>query len=233
MAGWENLPAIWKDGNAMGVFSGLLDLLFPPRCVFCRKILKADESGMCRKCSVSISRTQNGGAQSGEFFSVCVSPLYYEDSVREAILRFKFNDFTVYADVFGKLMAECIEENLKGSYDIITWVPLSRKRLKKRGYDQAMLLAMSAALKLDDVAVELLRKHTDVPAQSGVGSAEKRRANISGVYEVVDEELVRGKRILLIDDIITTGSTLSECSKTLKYSGAEEIVCCTLARTRE
>ena len=96
-----------------------------------------------------------------------------------------------------------------------------------------MLLAMSAALKMDDVAVELLYKNTDVPAQSGVGSAEKRRANISGVYSVADEELVRGKRILIIDDIITTGSTLSECAKTLKYSGAEEVLCCTLARTRE
>ncbi|MEG0036246.1 MAG: phosphoribosyltransferase family protein, partial [Oscillospiraceae bacterium] len=94
-------------------------------------------------------------------------------------------------------------------------------------------LAMAAALKLDDVAVELLYKHTDVPAQSGVGSIEKRRANISGVYSVRDEELVRGRRILIIDDIITTGSTLSECAKTLKMFGANEVVCCTLARSRE
>jgi len=217
----------------MGVFSGLLDLFFPPRCAFCRKILKSDESGMCRKCSVSISRTHGGGTQSGDFFSTCVSPLYYENNVRDAILRFKFNDATVYAGLFGKFLADSIRENLSGRYDIITWVPLSTKRLKKRGYDQAMLLAMSAALKLDDVAVELLRKHADVPAQSGVGSQEKRRANISGVYSVVDEELVRGRRILLIDDIVTTGSTLSECAKTLKYSGATEIVCCTLARSKE
>ncbi len=217
----------------MGIFSGLLDLIYPPRCAFCRKVLKSGESGMCAKCCNTVSRTRNGGAQSGEFFSSCVSPLYYENEVRDAILRFKFNDATAYAPLFGEFMADCIEENLKGRYDIITWVPLSSKRLKKRGYDQAMLLAMSAALKLDDVAVELLVKHTEVPAQSGVGSAEKRRANISGVYAVTDEELVRGKRILLIDDIITTGSTLSECAKTLKYSGAKEVVCCTLARTRE
>ena len=96
-----------------------------------------------------------------------------------------------------------------------------------------MMLAMSAALKLDDVAVELLKKHTDVPAQSGVGSVEKRRANINGVYAVADEELVRGRRILLIDDIVTTGATLSECAKTLKAAGAAEVLCCTLARSRE
>ena len=188
---------------------------------------------MCKKCDAKICRTRNGGAQNGDFFSVCVSPLYYEGEVRDAILRFKFNDATIHAGLFGGFLADCIEENLKGRYDLITWVPLSKKRLKKRGYDQAMLLAMSAALKMDDVAVELLYKNTDVPAQSGVGSAEKRRANISGVYSVADEELVRGKRILIIDDIITTGSTLSECAKTLKYSGAEEVLCCTLARTRE
>ncbi|MEG1316313.1 MAG: phosphoribosyltransferase family protein, partial [Oscillospiraceae bacterium] len=214
----------------MGVFTELLDLMFPPRCAFCRKILKTGEHGMCKKCGKNISRTKNGGLQNGEFFSCCASPLYYEKEVRDSLLRFKFHDATAYAKLYGKLLAECISESLSGRYDIITWVPLSPKRLKKRGYDQAMLLAMAAALKLDDVAVELLYKHTDVPAQSGVGSIEKRRANISGVYSVRDEELVRGRRILIIDDIITTGSTLSECAKTLKMFGANEVVCCTLAR---
>lgn len=217
----------------MSIFSGFLDLLFPPRCAFCGKVLKTGEKGMCKKCERTISRTRNGGARSGEFFAVCVSPLYYEKTVRNAVLRFKFHDATYYAELFGSLMADCIRENLSEQYDLITWVPLSGKRLKKRGYDQAMLLAMAAALALDDAPVELLRKHTDVPAQSGVGSPEKRRANISGVYAVVDEDLVRGRRILLIDDIITTGATLSECAKTLRYVGATEVVCCTLAQTKE
>ena len=188
---------------------------------------------MCAKCVSSISRTAGGGAQSGEFFTVCVSPLFYEDSVRESILRYKFKDLSTYAEVYGELIADCIRDNLSERYDIITWVPLSEKRRKKRGYDQAMLLAMAAALKLDDVAAELLIKHTDVPAQSGVGDASKRKANISGVYKTADEDLVRGRRVLLIDDIITTGATLSECAKTLRLSGAEEVLCCTLARTRE
>ena len=215
------------------MFSGLLDLFYPPRCAFCRRVLKTGERGMCAKCEGSISRTASGGAQSGEFFSVCVSPLYYEDTVRDSMLRYKFKDLSTYADIYGALIADCIRDNLSGRYDIITWVPLSAQRRKKRGYDQAMLLAMSAALKLDDVAVELLIKHTDVPAQSGMGDASKRKANISGVYKTADEDLVRGRRVLLIDDIITTGSTLSECAKTLRLSGAEEVLCCTLARTRE
>lgn len=216
----------------MGIFSNLLDLLFPPRCIFCRKILKSNENGVCAKCDTAISRTKNGGAQTGEFFEKCCSPLYYENSVRESILRYKFNDASGYSKAYGKFVADCIRENFYGEYDIITWVPLSAKRLKQRGYDQALLLAMAAALELNDVPVELLKKHTDVAAQSGVGSAEKRRANINGVYNVIDEDMVRGKRILLIDDIITTGSTLSECAKTLKMYGAEKVICCTLARTK-
>lgn len=209
----------------MSILSGILDLLFPPRCVFCRKILKPAEKGICPGCEKSLPRTRNGGEQRGDFFSACVSPLFYEGSVRESILRFKFHDAKGYSRVYGKLMADCIRENLTGRYDIITWVPLSDKRLKKRGYDQAMLLAMSACLNLEDAPAELLKKHTDVPAQSGLTGAEERRANISGVYTVTDEELVRGKRILLIDDIVTTGSTLSECAKTLRLFGAEDVVC--------
>ncbi len=216
----------------MSAFSGFLDLLFPPRCAFCRRILKTGERGICAKCAGSINRTKNGGGQNGEFFSLCVSPLFYEGKVRESILRFKFKDYSSYAQIYGRLIADCIRENLAGRYDIVTWVPLSTERRKKRGYDQAMLLAMAAALELDDVAVELLIKHTDVPAQSGVGDESKRRANICGVYKTVDEDLVRGKRVLLIDDILTTGATLSECAKTLKLSGAEDVLCCTLARTR-
>lgn len=217
----------------MGFFTGLLDLLFPPRCTFCRKLLKNGKLGVCAGCAKNLPYTHGGGNQNGDFFTVCVAPLYYEGVVRDSILRFKFKEATAYAKVYGALMADCIGENLEGRYDLITWVPLSEGRLKNRGYDQAMLLAMAAALELDDVAVETLVKHTDVPAQSGVGSEEKRRANISGAYNVPDEELVAGKRILLIDDIVTTGSTLSECSRMLLQAGAKEVLCCALARSRD
>ena len=128
-----------------------------------------------------------------------------------------------------RLIAESVRECLTGKYDLISWVPLSEKRLRERGYDQAMLLALAAALELDDVAVETLRKNRNTAPQSGTESADERRANISGAYEVIDSELVRGKRILLIDDIITTGSTLSECARTLMLAGAEGVVCAAVA----
>lgn len=172
----------------MRILSGILDLLFPQKCTFCRKLLQKGEVGMCKACEAALPYTSGGGAQTGDFFEVCVSPLYYEDDVRNAILRFKFHEATAYAGLFGKLIADCIQNELQDRYDLISWVPLSAKRLKKRGYDQAGLLAMSAALELGDVAVETLIKHTDVPAQSGMGSAEKRRANISGSYCAADPE---------------------------------------------
>ena len=92
---------------------------------------------------------------------------------------------------------------------------------------------MATALELDDVAVSTLDKTLEAEKQSLMGSAEKRRAHISGAYQAVDPVLVDGKRILLIDDIVTTGSTLSECAKTLLAAGASEVLCAAVARVRD
>lgn len=217
----------------MGVFTAFLDILFPPRCVFCRKVLSTNREGICDKCAADLPYTDSHASQKGDFFSVCVSPLYYEDNVRESLLRFKFRDATGYAGTYAKLLAQCIETELCSRYDLISWVPLSRKRYKERGYDQAMLLALATALELDDVAVSTLEKTRHVEKQSRMGSPEKRRANISGAYIVPDRELIEGKRILLIDDIITSGSTLSECARVLRSAGAAEVLCATVARSRD
>ena len=214
-----------------GPFGIFLDLLFPPRCVFCKGILKRGEAGLCARCQQELPWILGESAeQSGEFFSLCVSPLWFQGEVRESIHRYKFSDRNGYAKVYGRLVAQCVQDHLAGRYDLITWVPLSHRRLKERGYDQAMLLAMAAALELDDVAVETLRKSRNTDAQSGLTGEAARRANVLGAYEVVDPELIRDKRLLLIDDIITTGSTISECARTLRTEGAQDVVCATLAR---
>lgn len=215
------------------LISGLLDLLFPPKCAFCRRLVKSNNNLLCPACRANLPYTEDGGAQHGDFFRLCVSALYYEDRVREALLRYKFQGSSGYAGTFGRLLADCIRAELRGQYDLISWVPLSRERLRERGYDQAMLLAQAAALELQDVAVSTLDKVRNAEKQSGVGSAEKRRANISGAYRVADAELIQGRRILLIDDIVTTGATLSECARTLLEGGASEVVCATVARGRD
>jgi ComF family protein len=215
------------------LISGLLDLLFPPKCAFCRRLVKSDNNLLCPACRANLPYTEDGGAQHGDFFRLCISALYYEDTVRQALLRYKFQGSSGYAGTFGRLLADCIRANLRGQYDLISWVPLSRERLRERGYDQAMLLAQAAALELQDVAVSTLDKVRNAEKQSGVGSAEKRRANISGAYRVADAELIQGRRILLIDDIVTTGATLSECARTLLEGGASQVVCATVARSRD
>lgn len=215
------------------LISGLLDLLFPPKCAFCRRLVKSNKNLLCPDCHANLPYTEDGGAQHGDFFRLCISALYYEDTVREALLRYKFQGSSGYAGTFGRLLADCIRAELRGQYDLISWVPLSRERLRERGYDQAMLLAQAAALELQDVAVSTLDKVRNAEKQSGVGSAEKRRANISGAYRVADAELIQGRRILLIDDIVTTGATLSECARTLLEGGAAEVVCATVARGRD
>ncbi len=215
----------------MGIFANILDLLFPPKCIFCGRFLPSSAECLCEKCKDELPFTRDAQvSQKGDFFDECVSPLMYEGDVRKSILRFKFKGMTAYAECYGQLLAQCIREHLSGKFDLITWVPLSTKRAKARGYDQAMLLALASALVLDDVAVETLVKTAHVQAQSSITDKEMRRANVSGVYELRDKELIDGKRILLIDDIITTGSTLSECARMLLMNGAESVVCATLAR---
>jgi len=214
----------------MSFVTGLLDLLFPPKCVFCSRVLNRCDDGLCDKCAESLPFADNYGKQFGEFFDFCISPLYYTGSVRKSILRYKFRGASAYAAVYGKLLAECIRECPDMNYDIISWVPLSSKRKRSRGYDQAMLLALATALELHDVAVETLYKPQDVQAQSELGNKDERSANISGAYIASDPELIEGKRVLLVDDVVTTGSTLSECAKVLLSAGAAGIVCASLAR---
>jgi len=216
------------SGSFWGHF---LDLLFPPKCVFCGRVLNSGESGICPECQGALPwLTETEAEQRGEFFSLCVSPLRYQDRVRDSIHRYKFSGRQGYARIYGRLMAQCISDRLAGRYDLITWVPLSRERKRERGYDQAFLLANAAALALGDVAVETLRKARDTRAQSGLDGEPARRANVLGAYEIVDPELIEGKRVLLIDDVITTGATISECARLLRTFGAADVVCATLAR---
>lgn len=217
-----------------GPLGALLDLLFPPRCVFCRRLLHRGEEGICPRCQQELPWALGAEAeQTGEFFSLCASPLWYQDQVRASFHRYKFKGVRGYSRTYGRLVAQCVQDHLAGRYDLITWVPLSRARLRQRGYDQAMLLASAAALALDDVAAETLCKVRDTEAQSGLGKNDaSRRANVLSAYQVTDPALVEGRRVLLIDDIVTTGSTLSECARVLRTAGATDVVCAALARSR-
>jgi Predicted amidophosphoribosyltransferases len=213
----------------MSVGGALLNLFFPPKCPFCGAVLS--RQGICGDCRRMLPWTQEterertlpGGAR-------CASPLFYEDMVRDGILRFKFSGNAAAAEPLGGLIAECAAERFPGEFDTVSWVPVSARRLRRRGYDQARLLAEAACRRWDTRPRPLLRKVADNPAQSGLEGASARRANVLGVYEAADG--VSGRRILLIDDIVTTGSTLGEAVRVLRDAGAAEVVCATAAAAR-
>ena len=217
----------------MKVVTFLLDLLYPPRCAFCHAFLETSGDGLCAHCRTGLPFAQNGGRQRFSFVRACVSPLTYEGDVRASLLRYKFGGATGYAKVYGRLVANTVREELAGEYDLVTWVPLSRRRLRERGYDQARLLARATAKELDLPLTPTLVKQRNTQSQSGTGDAAKRRANIAGAYRMTTGADVTGKRILLMDDIVTTGATLSECARVLGKAGAEQVVCATVARSAD
>lgn len=209
---------------------GALKFLFPDKCPFCGKILTGHEN-LCPECEKTLPWCRK--VRTGAEFGRCAAPLYYEDGVRQAILRYKFQGKMGGLNCFGRLMAQCAAENFSGDFDAITWVPVSRERLKKRGYDQARFLAASVCVDWHVAPQETLIKIRDNPPQSGINDGAARRANVLGVYQAVDPSEIAGKRFLLIDDILTTGATLGEAARILKAAGAADVIGLTLAMTRD
>ena len=203
-------------------------LLYPPKCPFCERLLEGDERLICGECRRSLPYAGAAGKLHGRFFSLCVSPLFYRDRARAAVLRFKFGFRSGSAAAFASLMAERIRDELAGKYDLITWVPVSLLRLRRRGYSQSRLLAEETARILGDETAALLRKRRYRPPQSRLADAAARTANVSGAFAAIHPERFVGKRILLIDDVVTTGATLSECARVLLTGGAAGVVCATL-----
>lgn len=206
----------------------VLDLFYPTKCVLCRKKLPPGIPSICPACQEAMPRAKSFHLK-GDFFSECVAALYYEGDVKDAILRFKFGGAQAYRHAFGELLAELIYESLDGQYDVLTWTPLAPDRLRRRGYDQVKLIAEDAAGRLRRELTPLLTKKRGVGPQSLKKGKPERRANIAGAYRLRPGADVEGKRVLIIDDIVTTGSTLSECAKVLLMAGAEKVICATLA----
>ena len=210
-------------------FDALLDLLFPPRCPFCQKV--QDRPGICPACEKSLPWTDEDHSlrelRSG---LLCAAPLWYEDAVRTGIRRFKFQNGLSAAAPLGELIAQAAAERLSGEFDTVAWVPVSAARLRQRGYDQALLLAENACRLWGVEPERLLRKVRDNPAQSGLDGAEERWKNTQGVYEAVGD--LSGKRVLLIDDVCTTGSTLVSAAGALRAAGAAGVVCAAAAFPR-
>ncbi len=208
----------------------LLTFIYPPKCVFCCRLLGKEETDICSVCRKKLPYAEILH-RSIPYSDNNTAVFYYEGYVREAILRYKFRGKRHYAAPFGRLLAMKLLQEAP-TYDLITHVPVSRARRRKRGYDQALKLAEATAKELGRDVQPLLKKIRNNPAQSGISAPEHRRANVLGVYRIIDPALVRGRKILLIDDVMTTGATLSECCKTLLDAGAAQVSCAALAASR-
>ena len=209
-----------------------LELLFPPKCIICQKILTGRET-ICPECARSLPVAT--GAQvkhKVEFTEGCYAPFFYEEPLRSAFLRYKFSGREHYATSFGKWMADCLTGQEQTEFDFVTFAPLSQLRRWRRGYDQAELLANEIAAQLNLPLVPTLTKAYRRPLSRLEGERSIRSARIMGAYSLRKGADVREKRILLVDDITTSGATLSECAQVLKCAGAAEITCVTLAQKR-
>lgn len=217
----------------------ILHWLFPHHCLLCNEVLPLDQRlcGDCRlhapyilppvcpQCGRSEDVCICGGHSHA--FERCISPFYHKDAARDTILHFKQQYDTVVAEGLAAEMAEVIRREYGGiAFDFVTSVPLHKKDLKIRGFDQAQGLAMALARRLELPYAAVLTKLTRTLPQKEL-TAVRRRGNLLGVFDVIAE--VEGRTILLVDDVITTGSTLDECAKMLKIFGAEEVYAVTAA----
>lgn len=217
----------------MSLLPRLLDLLFPLKCTFCQRLIEGQDLWICPECQRTLPWLEGASAEKHvEFVSKCVSALRYQGQVKESILRYKFMGQECCCVTYGRLAAQAVEDHLQGRFDLITWVPVSWRRKRKRGYDQSFLIARELGAILGHKPVKLLRKVKHTRTQSGLKDQAQRRANVMGVYRAPWPERLRGKRVLLVDDVVTTGETLSECARTLLMAGAEDVVCVTVARAR-
>lgn len=163
---------------------------------------------------------------------VCIGR--YSDALKTSLRRLKFGNKPSYYRAFGKLLALKVQNSSDMPViDIIIPVPLHRKKQKQRGYNQAELIGIFSAkiLKLPH-ASKILIKATETKSQSLL-SRKDRLSNVMDSFRVINEKGVVGKNILLVDDIVTTGSTINECCKALKKAGARQVIAGVIATTRE
>ncbi len=216
----------------MRLIHWLAHLLFPPKCALCRKVLEKDELDLCRYCRVDAPEYP-AGKRKLQFLDSFTAVWYYEENVRHSLLRFKFYNARNLANPYGRLLAMKVLKEHPEGFDVLTWVPISRLRKLRRGYDQCELLANAVGQELGMEPTPTLRKVRNNRQQSRIVGAAQRRANVLGVYKLLEGETVRGKRVLLLDDILTTGATAGEAARMLLTAGASEVHCAAVAAARK
>ena len=209
-----------------------IDLLFPPRCVFCGAVVPPG-SQICRECAAQIRPSGEVRCEPLPLRDrkvLCAFLYPYEGKVRDSVLDFKFHGRKENAAFYAGQLAARVRLAFPGAgFDFVTSVPLSAERKKERGYDQSELVAAKLARELGVPYRASLKKVRGNRVQHLLGRLE-RAENVKGVYRLVGQDAADGKRILLVDDIVTTGYTLAECASVLLCGGAADVSCAAVAK---
>jgi ComF family protein len=242
----------WLDLGRQAI-QGIIHLIYPPTCHLCGQALAPDGSRFCTRCAhllpedfqaacprcaVSIgaySQTADGCPRCRAerfWFDQAVRLGLYKDSLREAILRMKQATGEDLAEALGHLWAEHAAARLRAlAVDVVVPVPLHWIRRWQRGYNQAETLARALAAKLGvPCRTRWLWRARYTAHQTGQGRTA-RKANLRGAFRAAARPELRGKKVLLVDDVLTTGTTCSEAARVLKRAGAARVAVAVLARS--
>lgn len=219
------------------MLQNLLRTLYPDKCPFCKEVLKSGER-VCTSCSLPFVSPQvdvKKYSAHNDCFDFAYSVFYYEPIVQKAILQYKYyaegSKYMPAGRVFAGYMKGLLLQKVKPNYHLVGFVPMAKKDLKKRKYNQAEHLARTLSKELNLHCEELLLKTKQNQTQHDLPASE-RLENVKDVYALNPKHNIQGKTILLVDDILTTGATLNECSRVLKQQGAKRVDIITLAVTR-
>lgn len=219
-------------------FKPLLNLIFPTRCLGCRKstggeiacgdclsVVSLNRTLFCGKCRLRLA-TNRKICHKNHPFALGAATSYSNEFAKELIHYLKFKFVKSAADALGELLAKYARgAGLALESSVVIPLPLSAKRLRERGFNQSELIAESFAKRAGLAApAGMLFRIRDSKPQSESKSAEERKENVRAAFAVKSPALVAGRNILLVDDVITSGATMFEAAKALKSAGAKRIV---------
>lgn len=201
-----------------------------PKCALCKRPLSEKETDLCTTC-----RTQGPdfivSKKKISYVAGWTAVWYYKDKARQSLIDYKFHNDRYYSHAYGRMLsAKLLAEGFQG-YDMVTWVPLSFGRLWERGFNQVHKIAVTVSRELELPLVRTLIKPIHTQPQSSIQGEAQRRANALGAYQAFKPERILGKKILLLDDIVTTGATAGECARVLLTAGAKQVYFAAVAAT--
>jgi competence protein ComFC len=223
-----------REEKMKNLMDFLIRLIYPPRCIFCESLLEMNEEiDICSKCFHKVHLVQNHWMDTEKLhFEYCQGAIclfVYEGLVKESLLRYKFKKKPDLYRAFSKLMIQKLDSVNFRDFDVVISVPLSKESFQKRGFNQSYLISqyLSHYYGKPDLS-NLVKKTRNTQAQSSVGKA-LRKSNVKGIFRIESSNQFHGKRVLIIDDIITTGSTVDELSKEVLNFGAVSVYVITIA----